>query len=204
MVELRLFGVAVPSEDVEDVGLLLWCEEASAQLITGVGAVAAEITLHVGTQGGDVGGQHRSKEAVEAPGATDDAQLLEHRATFALTGRGEDGGAILHASRYRLARPMPHATGGQWAVEETEDVALGHVFETKLYIVVCHHSIVLLHGLNHLLNERHLFIVKAVLEIELTVDVGNGLSPVDVRSGRKVLEGDKLKFVSHDVLSYEY
>ena len=154
MVELRLFGVTVPSEDVEDVALLLGCEEATAQLVTGVGAVAAEIVLHVNAERGDVGRPHGSEEVAEAPGSVDDAHLLEHRAAVALARRGEDGGAKLRAGGHRLARPVPHATGGQRTVEEAEDVALGHVFETKLYIVVCHHTIVLLHGLNHLLNEH--------------------------------------------------
>ena len=136
MVELRHFGVAVPSEDVEDVALLLGCKEPSAQLITGVGAVAAKVALHVGAERGDVGRPHGSEEAAEAPGSADDAQLLEHRAAVGLTRRGEDGGAKLGAGGHRLARSMPHATGGQRAGEEAEDVALGHVFETELYVVV--------------------------------------------------------------------
>lgn len=161
MVELRHFGVAVPSEDVEDVALLLGCKEPSAQLVTGVGAVAAEIVLHVSAQRGDVGRPHGSEEAAEAPGSADDAQLLEHRAAVALTRRGEDGGAKLGASGHRLARPVPHATGGQRAVEETEDVALGHVFETELYVVICHSSFFgLFHGFNHLLDKQHFIFVQ--------------------------------------------
>lgn len=161
MVELCHFGVAVPSEDVEDVALLLGCKEPSAQLVTGVGAVAAEIVLHVSAQRGDVGRTHGSEEAAEAPGSVDDAQLLEHRAAVALARRGEDGGAKLRAGGHRLARPVPHATGGQRAVEETEDVAFGNVFETELYVVICHSSFFgLFHGFNHLLDKQHFIFVQ--------------------------------------------
>lgn len=161
MVELRLFGVAVPSEDVEDVALLLGCEEASAQLVTGVGAVAAEIVLHVSAERGDVGRPHGSEEAAEAPGRADDAQLLEHRAAVALARRGEDGGAKLGASGHRLARPVSHATGGQRAGEEAEDVALGHVFETELYVVVCHYSFFSLFlGFDHRLGKQHFTFIQ--------------------------------------------
>lgn len=161
MVELCHFGVTVPSEDVEDVALLLGCKEPSAQLVTGVGAVAAEIALYVGAERGDVGRPHGSEEAAEAPGPTDDAQLLEHRAAVALTRRGEDGGAKLGAGRHCLACPMPHATGGQRAGEEAEDVALGHVSETELYVVVCHYSFFsLFHGFDHRLDKQHFIFVQ--------------------------------------------
>ena len=161
MVELRHFGVAVPSEDVEDVALLLGCEEASAQLVTGVGAVAAEIVLHVSAERGDVGRTHGSEEAAEAPGSVDDAQLLEHRAAVALASRGEDGGTKLGASGHRLARSMPHATGGQRTGEEAKDVAFGHVFETELYVVVCHYSFFsLFHGFDHRLDKQHFIFVQ--------------------------------------------
>lgn len=138
MVELCHFGVAVPTEDVEDVALLLGCEKATAQLEAGVGAVAAEVALHVSAQRGDVGRQHGSEEVAEAPGSVNDAQLLEHRAAVALARRGEDGSPKLRAGGHHLARSMPHATGGQRAGEEAEDVTLGNVFETELYVVVCH------------------------------------------------------------------
>lgn len=205
MVELRLFGVAVPSEYVEYVALLLGSEEAAAQLVAGVGTVASEIALHFGAQGGDVGGTHGVIEVIEAPGPTDDAQLLEHRTTLALTGCWEDGIAKLHTVGDSLARTVKHAAGGQRAVEETEDVTRGHVFETEGYVVVCHSSFFgLFHGFDHFLNKRHLLVAEAVLAVELAVDVGNGLGPVDVGRRGEVLEGDKLKLVSHDVLSYEY
>ena len=45
MVELRLFGVAVPLENGEYAALLLGSEEAAAQLVAGVGTVASEIVL---------------------------------------------------------------------------------------------------------------------------------------------------------------
>lgn len=205
MVELRLFGVAVPSEDGEYVALLLGSEEAAAQLVAGVGTVAAEIALHFGAQGGDVGGTHGVIEVIEAPGPTDDAQLLEHRTTLALTGCWEDGIAKLRTVGDSLARTVKHAAGGQRTVEETEDVTRGHVFETEGYVVVCHSSFFgLFHGFDHLLDKCHLLVAEAVLAIELAVDVGNGLGPVDVGSRGEVLEGDKLELVSHDVLSYEY
>lgn len=161
MVELCHFGVTVPSEDVEDVALLLGCKEPSAQLITGVGAVAAKVALHVGAERGDVGRTHGSEEVAEAPGSADDAQLLEHRAAVALASRGEDGGAKLRAGGHRLARPVPHATDGQRAGEKAEDVALGHVFETELYAVVCHYSFFsLFHGFDHRLDKQHFIFVQ--------------------------------------------
>ena len=161
MVELRLFGVAVPTEDVEDVTLLLGCKEPSAQLVTGVGAVAAEIVLHVSAQRDDVGRPHGSEEAAEAPGSVDDAQLLEHRAAVALTRRGEDGGAKLGAGRDSLARTVKHAAGGQRAVEETEDETLGNIFETELYFVVFHYSYFsLFHGFDHRLDKQHFIFVQ--------------------------------------------
>lgn len=194
MVELRLGGVAVLPKDAEDAALLLGSEDAAAELIAGVGTVAAKIALHLCAQGGDVGGPHGIIEVVEAPGPTDDAQLLEHRAAVALTGCGKDGKAKLRTVGDCLARTVKHAAGGQRAVEETEDVALGNVFETEGDVVVGHCSAVaLLHGFNHLLYKRHLLVGEAILAVELPVDGGNGLGPVDVTRRGEILEGDKLK-----------
>lgn len=190
MVELRLFGVAVPLEDGEYVALLLG-SEAAAQLVAGVDAIAAEIVLHFGAQGCDVRGTQGIVEVIEAPGPTDDAQLLEHRTTLALTGCWEEGKAKLRTVGDSLARTVKHAAGGQRTVEETQDVALGHVFETELYAVVCHSSFFgLFHGFDHLLDKRHLLVAETILAVELAVDVGNGLGPVDIRRRGEVLEGD--------------
>lgn len=138
VVELRLFGVAVAAEDAEDVGLLLRGEDATAELVAGVGAVAAEVALHVGAQGGYVGGQHLREETVEAVGTTDDAILLEHRAVVALACRGEYGGAILCARRHLLARTVQDATVRLRTVEKAEDIAAGDVLKTEVDVVVCH------------------------------------------------------------------
>lgn len=138
MVELRHGGVAVSAEDAEDVGLLLGGEDAAAQLIAGVGAVAAEVALHGGAQGGDVSGPDRCVEAGKAVSTMDEANLLEHRAAFALACRGEDGGAILSARKHLLACKVTDATVGLRTVEKAEDIAAGDVLETEVEIVVCH------------------------------------------------------------------
>lgn len=170
--------------------------EAAAQLVAGVGTVAAKIALLFGAQGGDVGGTHGVIEVIEAPGPTDDALLLEHRTTLALTGCWEDGKAKLRTVGDSLARTVKHAAGGQRTVEETQDVALGHVFETELYAVVCHSSFFgLFHGFDHLLDKRHLLVAETILAVELAVDVGNGLGPVDVTIIRNVLNWNKRETV---------
>ena len=110
VVELRHGGVAVPVEDAEDVALLLGGEDAAPQLVAGVGAIAAEVVLHVGAQGGDVGGQHLCEEAVEAVGTVDDAILLEHCAAVALARGRVDGRAILRARRHLFACTVQDAT----------------------------------------------------------------------------------------------
>lgn len=50
-------------------------------------------------------------------------------------------------------------------------------------------------------DELNLLVVEAVLCIELAVDVGNGLRPVDVGSRSKVLKRDKFPFLGRIILS---
>lgn len=58
----------------------------------------------------------------------------------------------------------------------------------------------LIHRLDHLFDKGNLIVGEIVLGVELTVDVGNALSPVDVAAFFIILNWYEFKFISNDIL----
>ena len=58
----------------------------------------------------------------------------------------------------------------------------------------------LIHRLDHLFDKGNLIVGEIVLGVELTVDVGNALGPVDVAAFFIILNRYEFKFISNDIL----